>query len=475
MGFFNNIKRAFGFSPSGDDEEYDYLDMTSRRAIINPYSRDVEQSAAEKDDLVGSAPIAPEDDDKLKKTLAEFLENHQQSLMTLIQQHYADLEAQRKLNADQLKTEAEERIDQLRERLNTSEAQRRQAQARANDLVARVAQLESDVEQLDLEKKSLMNKMKIQQLQGGSYDDQATPPAVDNEELENLRHQLEELHARKTALEERLTEVEAENEQYEQVKQQIEAMMERDRQRKQSMTELKSRCQLLEQQIQQAEAERQQADIDCQQAKDLAQDSQQQLLKLQQEYDRQQRTMRETVQRHTRRDIEMANQVNDLKSQLLAAGRLADDFRDQLADEQRRSATFEQDCRHAQQEIDRLKTELDKAQHSRPEPATAPEVEVRKDVDALPAQKERRHRKPKNNPEDNVPIELSHMPDKAVEGVGISAVAEEPNVVGPSVDDIDDIDWLLPAQPDPLRAPEPEPDPEPVLPQRPDPRQLSLF
>ena len=42
-------------------------------------------------------------------------------------------------------------------------------------------------------------------------------------------------------------------------------------------------------------------------------------------------------------------------------------------------------------------------------------------------------------------------------------------------DDIDDLDWLLPAVPDAPPPPEPEPEPEPQPKVKPDPRQLSLF
>ena len=41
--------------------------------------------------------------------------------------------------------------------------------------------------------------------------------------------------------------------------------------------------------------------------------------------------------------------------------------------------------------------------------------------------------------------------------------------------DLDDIDWLVPAVPDPVPDPEPEPEPEPQPITKPDPRQLSLF
>ena len=68
-------------------------------------------------------------------------------------------------------------------------------------------------------------------------------------------------------------------------------------------------------------------------------------------------------------------------------------------------------------------------------------------------------------------------PDETSKPHAAAAPSETPAPMrhGPTIEDLDDIDWLMPAEPDPEPEPDPDPEPEEAPKHYNDPRQLSLF
>lgn len=212
MGFFNGIKRAFGFSDNGDehDDELDGIDgRAARSPYVNPFRNDT--SPAERHDAepaVGRveparkqaqpspSAIAEVEEGIVPRSKHEAVKKAQQAAQEKVQQSVSevasagsakvpsalidDIASVLSAHLGNMPATAATNDSPLRERLKDSENQRRALQTRYNTLTERVASLEGDIEHLEVEKKALQNKLKVAQVQSGAVGDSSVEAQVEN-------------------------------------------------------------------------------------------------------------------------------------------------------------------------------------------------------------------------------------------------------------------------------------------------------
>jgi len=212
MGFFNGIKRAFGFSDNGDehDDELDGIDgRAARSPYVNPFRNDT--SPAERHDAepaverveparkqVRPSPSASADVEEgiVPRSKHEAVKKAQQAAQEKVQQAVSeaalagsakvpsalidDIASVLSAHLGNMHATAIANDSPLRERLKDSENQRRALQSRYNTLTERVASLEGDIEHLELEKKALQNKLKVAQVQSGAVGDSSVEAQVES-------------------------------------------------------------------------------------------------------------------------------------------------------------------------------------------------------------------------------------------------------------------------------------------------------
>lgn len=213
MGFFNGIKRAFGFSDNGDehDDELDGIDgRAARSPYVNPFRNDT--SPAERHDAepaverveparkqVQPSPsaIAEVEEGIVPRSKHEAVKKAQrQAAQEKVQQAVSeaasagftkvpsalidDIASVLSAHLGNMHATAATNDSPLRERLKDSENQRRALQSRYNTLTERVASLEGDIEHLEVEKKALQNKLKVAQVQSGAVGDLSVEAQVES-------------------------------------------------------------------------------------------------------------------------------------------------------------------------------------------------------------------------------------------------------------------------------------------------------
>ena len=212
MGFFNGIKRAFGFSDNGDehDDELDGIDgRAARSPYVNPFRNDT--SPAERHDAEPAverveparkqaqpspSASAEVEDGIVPRSKHEAVKKAQQAAQEKVQQAVSeaasagsakvpsalidDIASVLSAHLGNMPATAATNDLPLRERLKDSENQRRALQTRYNTLTERVASLEGDIEHLEVEKKALQNKLKVAQVQSGAVGDLSVEAQVES-------------------------------------------------------------------------------------------------------------------------------------------------------------------------------------------------------------------------------------------------------------------------------------------------------
>lgn len=213
MGFFNGIKRAFGFSDNGDehDDELDGIDgRAARSPYVNPFRNDT--SPAERHDSepavervesarkqVQPSPSASAEVEEgiVPRSKHEAVKKaQQQAAQEKVQQAVReaasagstkvpsalidDIASVLSAHLGNMPATAAAADSPLRERLKDSENQRRALQTRYNTLTERIASLEGDIEHLEVEKKALQNKLKVAQVQSGAVADSSVEAQVES-------------------------------------------------------------------------------------------------------------------------------------------------------------------------------------------------------------------------------------------------------------------------------------------------------
>lgn len=212
MGFFNGIKRAFGFSDNGDehDDELDGIDgRAARSPYVNPFRNDtspaerhdsepaVERVEPARKQVQPSPSASPEVEEGIvPRSKHEAVKKAQQVAQEKVQQAVSeaastgstkvpsalidDIASVLSAHLGNMPATAVANDSPLRERLKDSENQRRALQSRYNTLTERVASLEGDIEHLEVEKKALQNKLKVAQVQSGAVGDSSVEAQVEN-------------------------------------------------------------------------------------------------------------------------------------------------------------------------------------------------------------------------------------------------------------------------------------------------------
>lgn len=265
----------------------------------------------------------------------------------------------------------------LRERLKQNENERRALQTRYNTLTERIASLEGDIEHLEVEKKALQNKLKVAQVQSGAVVDSSVEAQVESiakeykekmevtnallneirseaarktQEVEDLRQKLDEAQTAGTVGAKELAELKEQVAAYERqtaeqeakiaadAKAHAEAIAEKDAliasmkeeasasasaKEKEMMAEMEEMLKDVEdfkqKKIDEVEALKQnvaEANKAADEAKEQLLLAQNEKTKLTKQVADLNRRMADTVERHNRRDVNVANQIDHLKAKL---------------------------------------------------------------------------------------------------------------------------------------------------------------
>ena len=543
MSFFNKLKRAFGFNSDGEDldEVVDY-DL-SKSPFSNPFRRNdstrhdlYDTTDEQHDEPAVPVPVPQPKRVEVKQqripadTPAQDLPEPKAEPASPAPDHSALIDAvivlindslppmmKQYINADTQRNDvvkalqphlakATETTDQdLKLRLKQSDMLRRAAQNRANDLSQRITELEGENEKLELERKSLESHMKVMQVSLLN----ATPAQDGNQPgAEDLRKEIEQRDNAIATLQEQLNEANENLKIAEHIEKRIQEMEQHKQQRDNETRKLRERIAQLENETKNIDSLKAQ----CQLA--LEENT-----RLKKEIDDMMRKTLETNNKHNRRDIELANRINDLKAQLASAAKLSEGYKDSLdehinAVEQLRNELNEalETRTSALRKLQDTEEKLDELTHAH----TAATQRIEQLTTMLEQAKAAKHAAmPQLEDEDATIIEpiaeneVVTEPEAIIEPIGEAFVAEpeaepivleaepEPVVSQPeavaepvvseaepvaesqslsatiTLDDIDDADWLIPVEPEP--APEPEPEPEPAPKPKTDPRQLSLW
>lgn len=409
MGFFNGIKRAFGFSDNGDehDDELDGIDgRAARSPYVNPFRNDT--SPAERHDAepaVGrveparkqaqpSPSASPEVEEGIvPRSKHEAVKKAQQAAQEKVQQAVSeaasagstkvpsalidDIASVLSAHLGNMPATAGANDSPLRERLKDSENQRRALQTRYNTLAERIASLEGDIEHLEVEKKALQNKLKVAQVQSGAVGDSSVEAQVENiateykekmevtnallneirseaarktQEVEELRQKLDEAQTASTVgakelaeLKEQVAALEKQTAEQEakiaaDAKAHADAIAEKDAliasmkdeasasasaKEKEMMAEMEDMLKDVEdfkqKKIDEMEALKQsvaEANKAADEAKEQLLLAQNEKTKLTKQVADLNRRMADTMERHNRRDVNVANQIDHLKAKL---------------------------------------------------------------------------------------------------------------------------------------------------------------
>ena len=409
MGFFNGIKRAFGFSDNGDEYDYELDGIDGRAArspYVNPFRNDT--SPAERHDAepaverveparkqVQPSPSASAEVEEgiVPRSKHEAVKKAQQAAQEKVQQAVSeeasagsakvpsalidDIASVLSAHLGNMPATAATNDSPLRERLKDSENQRRALQTRYNTLTERVASLEGDIEHLEVEKKALQNKLKVAQVQSGAVGDSSMEAQVESiateykekmevtnallneirseaarktQEVEELRQKLDEAQTASTVgakelaeLKEQVTALEKQTAEQEakivaDAKARADAIAEKDAviasmkdeasasasaKEKEMMAEMEDMLKDVEdfkqKKIDEMEALKQsvaEANKAADEAKEQLLLAQNEKTKLTKQVADLNRRMADTVERHNRRDVNVANQIDHLKEKL---------------------------------------------------------------------------------------------------------------------------------------------------------------
>lgn len=409
MGFFNGIKRAFGFSDNGDehDDELDGIDgRAARSPYVNPFRNDTSPAErhdseptvervepARKQAQPSPSASAEVEEGIVPRSKHEAVKKAQQAAQEKVQQAVSevasagsakvpsalidDIASVLSAHLGNMPATAATNDLPLRERLKDSENQRRALQTRYNTLTERIASLEGDIEHLEVEKKALQNKLKVAQVQSGAVGDSSVEAQVENiateykekmevtnallneirseaarktQEVEELRQKLDEAQTASTVgakelaeLKEQVAALEKQTAEQEakiaaDAKAHADAIAEKDAliasmkdeasasasaKEKEMMAEMEDMLKDVEdfkqkkidemETLKQSVAEANQAADEAKEQLLLAQNEKTKLTKQVADLNRR---MGDTVERHNRRDVNVANQIDHLKAKL---------------------------------------------------------------------------------------------------------------------------------------------------------------
>ena len=384
MSFFNKFKRALGFNSEGDDiDELDYYEMSGRTPYVNPFKKPDAEPQQQQQPRQHEHDTEPEHQidvevqpegipqelmapfsayiNRIRQEAAQQVRDEQERMKALVEKAEGKSQA------------TDENLAQAKEKLAVSEAQRRAAQTRANDLAARVAALEAEEEQLILEKKSLLNKLKVMQVRNdmdeASMDDVERMAKLADEVQEKsalieerdrqilqLTEQVQQLTQQTSRLQDQLDEANTNLEIVEKLQEQLQEVALFKEKKNNEVLALKERI---------AEFE-QQGVLADEQLKAQLKLAQEQELKLKKQIEEMNRKAKVNAERQNRRDIDLANHIDDLKQQLATVSKTASSRQaealQQHQDDTRRIDELQQQLQRALNEAKVALTQRDQLQ-----------------------------------------------------------------------------------------------------------------
>jgi len=535
MSILETLKRAFGLNDEST-EELDYMER-SRQSFVNPFKEETHAQPAASpkpttlpvNTVADNAPATDGLPEPLAKMLSQYIDqvrtdtamawNNERTAMTNQVQQAQDKIAQ-----------VQEKVENLRKQLADSEAQRRAAQSQTTDLNKQVAELKSQNEQLDVDKKGLLNKIKVIKTQQGNGDDAA--------EIERLTKLNEELQSKLEEATKNVPQQTDSNEELEKAQEQIKSLQAELEESKQNLA-LAAQAQQRFNKFEEAGMRKDSEIADLKQqiatlteANATTTQLRERNEQLTKQLDNMERRNKETADIQKRRDIDLANRIDELKHQKNEATRRAEEFQAQLSkltattgdaeallvkernelqqgleaanarteDALKQLGTCREELTQAQSRIEKTQANLAEMQTQRDEALqqTQNMAAMIDDLNQQIAQLQSQATAAATAAAE--PTELAAAlstftpaepaaPAPAAEPAPVAEAAEpapapaepapaEPEAAvddaplsTPSLDDLDDLDWA-PEQP---TQPEPAPKPNKPHKHRDDPQQLSLF
>lgn len=285
--------------PSGDehDDEQDRTEgLLSPQRHVNP----VKGQAGGMEPLASSRPAAGEESkmSPAGKTSSPDASAAMQSLMN-------DLASVVTAHIGTIGHDSSSQMADLRERLKASETERCALQTRVSDLLTRLSTLESERERLELEGKSLPDKLNV----GAAHADKAAEDvngAAESRQVDQLVAELKSKSDEITDLKEQLDEANASLEVAAEIEKRLEEVASFKQRKENEIAELKRQIE-------------QQRTINAKTVNELRDQliaADQDKLNLNKQIGHLMSTANDTAEKHNRRDIEVANHIDDLKRQV---------------------------------------------------------------------------------------------------------------------------------------------------------------
>ena len=555
MGFFNRLKHALGFNEQGDELD----DVLDRDVASQPYINPYHPEAPARQAVTAPAPATQPATEAAKEPApaTQAVEQHREATAeTTTATAAAPAATQAEPQCDVTIQEAldtlvlaikgtplvvndnSEELASLGKRLQEAQSRFATEQQRANDLSTRLTAMQEQVLALQSERDNLATQCR-------SLQARATGNTTQNKEIAALRQVIDQLTADKQALEQTGAETERKlDESIEQIKQLNEQITDANRRLAEAddainnANEARAEAQAAREQVRlQGEnlaAALQQTATTMSQLKQAEQDLEQSRAESKQRQARIDELERQLARDNTlreQRDIQLANQIDDLSRRLKRRNTDVADLEQQLAAAQQVAREAEATAARAVQDTNRAKAQLDQTEQRlaaaiqerddlaaslefndpEPEPVIEPPRKKKrkkrpsepaiestapsKPQPEIPSKPEPTPSKPKpatDTPADDngllidVDFELPEAPARQVPG-GTAVekpatgkkpvVAKKPAAVEVPEPAFDDLDWLVPAPPSPPRAEEPLEFEIPPIEKHNnnDPRQLSLF
>ena len=494
MAFFSKFKRAFGFDDNGDelDDELDIAVPSNSRS--NSFNDEAALESDVKPAVIQPAPTVrtdatiPENADGLINAVVQLVNENVPAAM----RQYINLNEQRESVKNALahhiaavSASSQSSADEMKNKLMMSETQRKAAQARANELVGTISKLEAENERLDIERKALQNKVKVMQVKGVSEPSQVELDAEKN------ANELKEVREQNRILQQELEQAKKEVAQERMRSEAVPALESEVKVLKESNTELSAEISRLNAEVSRASS------IDnatLEQIKIQLADEKEKNVKLTKQIEQFNKNAKINREKQNRRDIDLANRIDGLKSQLASAAVIVESAQKANDEKDKENHDLAELLAAANKRIQQLEASKPLPQQTVRKPRKK-KVSPPSHTDDIAVEEEKTSTEPKVDETPVVKQNSDHIVDEtlipAVDDELANVVKEKTTSVTtedfapvpelndeilPDIDGDDDIDWLIPVSPDAV-LPEPEPEPEPEVVQRPsdDPRQLSLW
>lgn len=497
MNFANGLKKLFGVSDNnGFDDDIEYYG-SGHPAYVNPFKKD-EKNEDDNEPQYSPIETLPEtelnitlDDEKQgqilpQETIDAFVEllngiavSTREKTLAKATEKWGEQKkdiVERLATADKAASSADERLKELKERLAETDAQRKAAQAQVTTLQEQVKSYEAEKEQFEIENKSLQNKMKVMQVKGEINDEdvQLADEVVNlkkqikdleeeyrqksaiNTELVNslrgddaaktqqiaaLQQKLKDFEALSIELKEQLNEANENLQIAEEIQRQIEDLQQLIERKNQEIVALKEdKVLAIEQAKKQALAL---AEKDKQAVEGERDDALAKIGELEKEIVQLNKTAKQKALTRHERDVETANTIDRLKSQLNEVKVENIHLKKSLGNQSNAGNELNQELADAKQLVQTLERDLKETKDSLSRSKLTTEQDTKQIENLKQELKERDRRLNETMAE----LDKVLKENKKLQQTPPEAVAQDPGVNSQAqpmqmLDNLDDIDWL---------------------------------